>query len=419
MSAVLSAEGHEQPHPRRLPREARILAASGFFVAVGFGLIAPALPAFAASFHVHTTAIAMLVSAYSFLRLCFAPASGRLIRWLGTRTVYLGGLIVVATSTTVCAFVQNYGELLVVRALGGAGAATFHVAALSMLIRCAPEEMRSRAYALWQGSFLLGTISGPLLGSLLMTVSLRLPFVSYGMVLGIAVCVLWIPLRRSSLTAVVAQGPVVPILRALRHPTYQASLLSNFFNGWVVHGIRVSVLPMFVAAQLHRGHGVAGVGLSAFAVGYAALLWVSGRAADAWGRRPMALLGLAISALGTAAIGFTVSTPTFLAASALAGVGAGMLHPAHGAAVADVIGSRASGATVLAGFEMASDAGAIAGPAAASALAERISYQLAFSVSGLLAGCGLLMWLLRARETRGREHDNLPALATLDDLFAE
>lgn len=419
MRADESSETEAQDSRPRLPPETRILAASGFFVAVGFGLIAPALPAFAASFHVQAAAIAMVVSAYSFSRLCFASVSGRLVSWLGARWVYLAGIVVVAISTTGCAFAHSYAQLLVIRALGGAGAATFHVAALSMLIRFAPPQLRGRGYALWQGSFLLGMVSGPLLGSLLMGVSLRLPFVLYGVLLGIAACVVWIPLRRSPVAALASQrGPALPVLRALRHPTYQASLLSNFVNGWMVHGIRVSVLPLFVTVQLHRGHALAGVGLSAFAAGYGGILLVLGRSADVWGRKPMACLGLAVSALGTAAIGFTASAPAFLIASTAAGLGAGLLHPAHGAAVADVIGSRASGATVLAGCEMASDAGAIAGPAAAGVLAERVSFQLAFTVTALMAGCALLMWLLRARETRSRQGDQLSA-AALDDFAVE
>jgi MFS family permease len=390
----------ESPRPR-LPRETRILAASGFFVAVGFGLIAPALPAFAASFHVGVAAVSMVISAYSFLRLCFAPIGGRLIGRFGERAVYLSGLLAVALSTSACAFAQSYWQLLVVRALGGAGAATFHIAALSMLIRLAPKEIRGRAYALWQGSFLLGTVTGPLLGSLLMSVSLRLPFLSYGLLLLVASFVVWLPLRRSRLVMSSSEEPAVRVTELLRHPSYQASLLSNLCNGWIVHGVRVALIPLFVTVQLHRAHSVAGLGLSMFAAAYATVLLGSGRCADIWGRKPLALLGLCVSAAGTGWLGFTGSTGTFLAASLIAGLGAGLLHPAQGAAVADMIGSQASGGTVLAGFEMASDTGAIIGPAVTGALADAVSFRLAFAVTAGMAVLAMLAWA-RASETLAR-----------------
>jgi MFS family permease len=393
--------GNNDPEqvPHRLPKETKILAASSLCVAIGFGLISPALPAFATSFHVSITAVTLVVSAFSFLRLCFAPATGRLIGWFGVRSVYLGGLTVVSVSSVACAFVHSYDQLLVVRALGGAGAATFHIAALTMLIRFSPSQLRGRAYALWQGCFLLGTIAGPLIGSALMGFSLRLPFLAYGVVVGLTACVLWFPFRRSMPGEQEEQrGSVIPVRTVLRHRTYQASLLSNFVNGWTVHGMRVSVLPLFISEQLRRGHTFTGIGLSSFAVGYGATLLLAGRWSDSQGRKPVALLGLAIAGLGTMSIGFMVSAVPFLAASIVAGVGAGLLHPAHGAAVADVIGQN-SAPTVLAGFEMASDVGGIVGPAVAGAVAQAVSFRLAFSITGLIALVAVLMWL-RAKETR-------------------
>ena len=97
------------PIPRlRLPLEIRVLAAAAFVIAIGYGLVAPALPAFARSFDVGLTAASAVVSAFALFRLAFAPVSGRLVGRIGELRTYLPGLGIVAVSTGACAFAAEY-----------------------------------------------------------------------------------------------------------------------------------------------------------------------------------------------------------------------------------------------------------------------------------------------------------------------
>ncbi|HEX2300824.1 MAG TPA: MFS transporter, partial [Pseudonocardiaceae bacterium] len=79
----------------RLPREVWVLVAVSFVIAVGFGIVAPALPSFARSFNVSVTAASLVVSAFALMRLAFAPASGKLVSRLGERPVYIWGITLV------------------------------------------------------------------------------------------------------------------------------------------------------------------------------------------------------------------------------------------------------------------------------------------------------------------------------------
>ena len=54
---------------RRLPREVPILTAVSFTVALGYGIVAPAIPAFARQFGVSTVAAASVISAFALMRL--------------------------------------------------------------------------------------------------------------------------------------------------------------------------------------------------------------------------------------------------------------------------------------------------------------------------------------------------------------
>jgi MFS transporter, DHA1 family, tetracycline resistance protein len=385
----------------RLPREIWVLVGTSFLIAIGYGLVAPILPVFVRSFDVGITAASLVISVFALVRLLFAPASGRIVSRFGEVPTFTIGLSVVALSTGACAFAGNYWQLLVLRGLGGIGSTMFTVSALSLLIRLAPVRMRGRASGMWATGFLLGNVIGPLVGGGLGAVSLRAPFLVYAAVLVVVVCIALLLLRGRDGEGAQQGAAAEPPARfgtALAHPTYRAALAASFANGWAVLGVRVALVPLFVVEAMGQPEAWGGIALAVFAVGNAATLLLAGRLADRRGRRPPALAGLAVSAAATGVLGFLTDPALFLAASLLAGLGSGLINPSMNAAVADVIGSRARGGTVLAGFQMAADLGAIIGPVLAGALAEVAGFPAAFAVSGAVAFVALGFWL-RAPET--------------------
>ncbi|MDQ3788181.1 MAG: MFS transporter [Actinomycetota bacterium] len=396
----------------RLPSEVWVLVAANFVIAAGFGLVAPALPTFARSFDVSVTAASVVVSAFAVARLVFAPASGRLVTALGERRVYLTGITIVAVSTGVCAFAASYWQLLLFRSLGGFGSTMFTVSAIALLIRLTPAPMRGRASGLWGTGFLMGSVAGPLLGGGLLTISLRAPFLVYAALLLLAVLIVWWFLRRPTLAAkVAAETSTFTVREALQHRSYVAALGSSFANGWAVFGVRVSLVPLFVEEVLRRDGAFAGTALAVFAVGNVLMLLVSGRMADSWGRKPTVVLGLIVSAGGTVWVGFTADVPTFLIATVVAGLGAGLLAPPLQATVADVIGSRGRGGPVLATFQMTADIGAVLGPIVAGLLADGMSYTAAFAVTGSLCALAAFAWF-PAPETLPRKAEPEPVAET-------
>jgi MFS family permease len=385
----------------RLPREIWVLVGASFMIAIGLGLVAPTLPVFVRSFDVGITAASLVISVFALARLVFAPASGWLVSRIGELRVFLAGLLIVAVSTAAMAFAGEYWHLLALRAFGGIGSTRFTISAVSLLLRLAPPEIRGRASGMWATGFLLGNIVGPLAGGGLVAISLRAPFLVYAATLVLVVLVSGVLLRgRVTDTVVVdvAAPPAVRFRDALGEPAYRAALVANFGVGWAVFGARVALVPLLVVEALGQPEAWSGIALAVFAAGNAATLVVSGRFADRYGRRPPMLLGLAVAAVGTAALGYVADPVLFLVVSLVAGLGSGMVNPPLQAAVGDVIGSRGRGGTVLAGFQMASDTGAILGPVLAGGLAELIGYGPAFAVTGAVLGVGWLFWL-RAPET--------------------
>lgn len=400
-----------------LPAEIWVLVGAAFVIAVGFGLVAPALPSFARSFDVGVTAVSFVISLFAVFRLGFAPVSGRLVTRFGELRVYVVGLGISALSSAACALAADYWQLLFFRAFGGIGSTMFTVSSISLLVRLAPAPARGRASGMWATGFLLGGIAGPLIGGLLIGFGLRVPFVVYAVALVVATVLTGLMLRGRTGAPASSDPDATPHARfrdALRHRTYRAALTSSFANGWTVFGVRVSLVPLFVVEALRQQDAWAGYALAFFAAGNAATLLLSGRWADRSGRRPPVIAGLVVSAIGTATLGVIGSLPLFLAVSLLCGVGSGLVNPPMTAAVGDVIGSKARGGTVLAGFQMAGDLGAILGPIAAGLVAEYAGYGWAFVVSGVVSALALGFWARAPETLPGHEADKTAEAAVAD-----
>ncbi len=395
-----------EPQARvRIPREIWVLIASAFVIALGFGLITPVLPQFAQSFGVGATASSIVVSAFAFFRLLFAPAGGRLIVRFGERPVYLLGLVIVAVSTGATAFAHSYWQLLVFRGLGGVGSVMFTVSAVALLVRLAPPSIRARVSSAYASAFLLGGIGGPVVGGVLGNLGLRVPFLVYAVTLLVAATLVAVFLRATALRPKegVPELPVMTVRDGLRDSAYRASVVSGFANGWANFGVRNAILPLFAAVVIGKAPWVAGMALAVFAAGNAVGLTVAGRYSDRVGRKPFIVSGLVVSGVATAVTGFADDLPTLVVLSVVAGLGAGTLNPAQQAALADVVGRERNGGPALAAFQMSADSGAILGPIVAGLLIDNGSYPLAFGVTGAITLLAVVPWL-RARETHRVRH---------------
>ena len=336
-----------------LPRELWPLITANAVIALGYGVVAPVLPQLARHFGVSISAATFVITAFAVMRLCAAPPTGFMVQRLGERKVYVAGVLIVALSTAACAFAGTYGQLLLFRALGGVGSTMFFVSALGLMIRMSPRDARGRVAGMFSGAFLVGSVAGPVLGSLTAGFGLHAPFVIYGVLLLVVAVLVLVSLRNSPLAAPAdADELTVTVRVALRHRAYRAALLSNFASGWALFGLRFALVPIFVAEVLGQSPGVAGLALAAFAVGNVSLVMYSGRVSDRMGRRPLMIAGLALAGISTAILGQAGLVPVFFAEAVLAGAASGVYNSPQQAAVADIIGA-ARGGTAIATFPRA------------------------------------------------------------------
>ena len=361
---------------KRLPREVTALAVVAFMVALGFGVVAPAIPLFARHFGVSKTEASAVISAFAAARLVTAPFAGRLVNALGERTMLATGIGIVGVSSLLAGFSAGYWQLLVLRGIGGVGSIMFSVSAASLLIRVTPQHLRGRAQGVFAGGFLIGAIAGPALG-VVAAWSLRAPFFLYAGTLAVAGAIAWGALRHSELAARPVPGQVSVSLRAaLRQRAYVATLLTNFAEDWAVVGARSAMVPLFVADRLALSSTWTYVGFFALSAVSGLLLMPFGKRADTSGRRPVLLLGLVLGVAGLACVPLVADAGGLVAVMGLLGVSGAALSVASGAMLGDVVGGR--GGTVVATYQMAGDLGTVIGPVAAGWLADAHGYGAAF-----------------------------------------
>ena len=398
-----------------LPREVSVLIAASFFVAVGFGIVLPAIPVFAKSFGVNNAAIGLMVSAFAITRFASGLISGTLVDKFGERAVFSSGVFMVSLFTFLSGLAQSYEQLLFFRAAGGLGSSMFSVAAGSVIMRSVNDANRGRAQSVYQGSFLLGGIAGPAIGGLLSVISLRAPFFVYS---GLLVCsgtVAFFFLKGDKIGTEdknTETSEHTTVREALAMKPYRIALVLSFIGAWVFFGLRASILPIFVTEELNSTTAVVGYGLALSAVVQGVILLKAGRYSDEKGRRAASIIGAQVVLLGVLLLTFSVNVWMFLLSMAVLGFGGAFISITPASIVGDVI--KGKGGKVIAIFQMAGDAGMMVGPIIIGAVSDLFSYRAAFGMSAAIFVIALVL-VYQIPETRNVEGPQVKNLRPLDE----
>jgi MFS family permease len=405
-----------------IPREVWVLAGMAIVVALGFGIISPAIPLLADHFGVSHAVAGLAISAFALARFVSAYGNGKLVEKLGERPIMIWGLGIQAVMMVIAGLAPSYSIVIACRAVAGLGSAAFTVSSLSMVLRLARPESRGRAASIYQGGFLIGAVGGPAVGGFLTEITPRLPFVVYGICLGIAgvlAAILLPPAIEQDETpehfddpvlgehAEEGQGIHYPVTEAAGHPhdqprplglrsrAFLAAMAINLGNGWMLYGVRNALVPAYVTDELNHSATWAGGAFFLASLVQVAVLVKAGSLTDSWGRKPGMVIGATATLVASIVLVFPPQTGAFLLAMASLGIAAAFMSSAPAAVVGDVSqepepqqaegkqedgGSNGGkrGGKGIALFTMASDFGAVVGPIFAGWLVDTYSYSAAF-----------------------------------------
>jgi MFS family permease len=391
-----------------LPREVYILSGVSFFVAVGFGLIVPAIPLFAQTFGVNKTAVGFIISTFALARFGSGLISGKLVDRFGERVILGTGLFFVAISSLLSGLAQSYWQLLVFRSAGGLGSSMFSVAASALLMRSVSDNQLGRAQSMYNSGFLIGGIAGPSFGGLLTGISLRAPFFVYAITLTCGGILTFFALNEKRLGSKGSgkQDPLDRILirDALKNFPYRSALAFAFLINWVLFGMRNSILPLFVRDKLHGSPSIIGYGFTLSAIAQALILMYAGCQSDFRGRRFVILVGSSFLTLGVGTLVIANAEWYYFLAMVIFGLGGAFMGTGHANIVGDVF--KGKGGQVVAVWQMAGDAGMIVSPILLGFLSDRYSYHTALVVTMGVAAIAFVL-ALYLPETRTQDEEVL------------
>ena len=213
-------------------------------------------------------------------------------------------------------------------------------------------------------------------------------------------------LRESPLAARRTVDIAVAPLRlreAARNPDFVAALTATTSVQWSVVGIRSSLVPLFIVGPLGLAREWSYVCFFVVSIVTGVLLTPSGRRADSHSRLVMLAGGLLVEATALVLLPSVPHLYGLLPAMVLLGTAGAVLSVVPGAIVGNVVGQRSG--TVVASYQMAGDAGSVAGPLVAGFLADRYGFAVSFYVAAVVVTVLPLLAVARAARARGRTVD--------------
>jgi DHA1 family multidrug resistance protein-like MFS transporter len=153
-----------------------ILSFTLLVVMLGYGIAMPMLPFYIEKFGVGGKEFGWMMASYSFMQLICAPVWGLLSDRFGRKPILAVGVLGYAISFFMFGMARSFAVLFLARALSGVLSSATTPTAMAYVGDNAQQEERSQSMGQLGAMIGLGVILGPLLGGLLSTDSLSLPF---------------------------------------------------------------------------------------------------------------------------------------------------------------------------------------------------------------------------------------------------
>ena len=123
-----------------------------------------ALPALQSSLGATVVDVQWVIESYGLLLGALILAGGSAGDLLGRRRIFVFGVALFAIASALCGFASNVHQLVLARAIQGAGAAFLVPGSLAIISASFPEQQRGQAIGTWSGFTSITTAIGPVLG---------------------------------------------------------------------------------------------------------------------------------------------------------------------------------------------------------------------------------------------------------------
>lgn len=364
-----------------------LLSGAAFLVSIDSRMVAPLLPAIAASLNTTVSLTGLIVTAYALPYGWFQIAYGPLADRFGKIAVVRSAIFVFALGTIGCGFATGLGSLMVLRVITGAFAASVIPMTIAYVGDVVPIGRRQHAisnlFAVNSSATVLSPVVGGVVASIL---SWRDLFIACGALTFIPAVLLWRlppmpkpPPRGSGFRAMFG-----PFGTVLRNPAARTIDLLVAAEGALIAGLT------YLGSFLHEVYGVdylrVGLLMGLYGLGSVLASRIVGRAAARLGSARMVLVGATL--MGLAYLALLGSHAQWLFALSMLVMGSGFVicHSTLQTRITEAVPALRGTAVALFAFSLFSGQGAGAGIMAT--LLDRWGYDALL----LVCGVGLLLF---------------------------
>lgn len=381
-----------------------------FILALGIGIVSPALPVYAKSFDISFGLASLVIIMYQAGSVACTLPSGYLLDRVGRSQISVAGPILTAAASLLAAQAQGFPELLVYRFIGGAAVSMWQLARLTIITDTGGGR-RARQITGMVGMDSAGRLMGPAIGGFIADAwGLRAPFVVHaGLALLAVLASLLVeraPVRTGHPTpgATAGQPRRVPLLELITLTTgvlFLAQFMANLTRGSLFGG----TLQFYAAYAYDIGPGLLGwLAVITGAVGIP-ITFSAGFLMDRFGRRATMIPGQALLGVTLALLALTAfySSPflVFVGGMVLVQIAQSLTSGSMQTLGSDVAPAHARG-QFLGLWRLMAEAGTLLSPSLFALLAETSGYGASFSFLSIAGFLTAILIATQVRETRVR-----------------
>ncbi len=386
-----------------------IMCLLGFFAFTNQSILFPVIPLYAVEVGALVSQVGLVVSFFAYMQALLMIPAGLLSDKLSQRGLLVAGLFIATLAPLLYIVASNPVQLSLVRALHGLSMVFFIPTALTIITGITHKAEMGKAFGAYTTATQLGSMVGPIIGGYLLNhFGYTATFLSSSIVAAIGLLIVFIrfadiPGKRPIENVV--KPNLSNSLRWLSQRLVMAAMFTPMFIAVAV-GTFSSYIPLY-----STGLGINEVGAGLIIAVFYACSSISripaGMLSDKFGRGPLIVFGMILSAIAVASISVFSSLFYLCMAALFFGIGMGITQPSGLALAADH--SREGEQGLAMGVYVAIFQGGNAvGPTIIGFVAGITGFEIMFLVSSATVAFGLLiiLFLLRSKKNGVTGHDN-------------
>lgn len=340
-----------------------------FMGALDHGIIGPALSSILSTYQVSESWGVWSFTIYTLIFAVSIPILGKLSDRMGRKQVFILGISLFAVGSIIAAIAPSFSMFLFGRAVQAIGAGGIFPITAAQIAATTPPEKKGKAMGLIGVAFGMGSIAGPFVGGLIVSVLawqwvflINIPIsimilvliaglkqpqpivkkpIDFGGIAILSAIILSVMYGISSgswlfimigaiLTPVFTwlekkQSDPVMNLGYFTEKNTIVLLISSLVSGFVM-ATSINFLPIFTEMLMGIGKGSSGLAATPFAISSVIASLIGGAMVDKLGARKVLLLGFFVSVAGALALGFLIdSFPLFIVTTVVMGFGVGII----------------------------------------------------------------------------------------------